>query len=82
MGQSERPPARGARITKSGGHRKDNTPRPEVLDGRARFLADATSRAFAAGVRFALGRLAVLAEADPETLVTYTRLLQTMNGAR
>lgn len=82
MGQSERPPARGARITESGGHRKVNTSALEVLDGRARFLADATSRAFAAGVRFALGRLAVLADADPETLAVYTRLLQAVNGAR
>jgi len=82
MGQSERAPARGPRTEQSGGHSKGNTLAPGTLDGRARFLADATSRAFAAGVRFTLERLAVLAEADPETLATYTRLLQTMNGAR
>ncbi len=81
MRGSERPPARGARITNSGGHRKDNTPRPEVLDGRARFLADATSRAFAAGVRFALGRLANLAEADAETLALYGALMARIGQA-
>jgi hypothetical protein len=53
-----------------------------LVDGRARFLADATARAFAAGVKFALGRLAELAEADSETLRAYTRLLLAVNGGR
>jgi len=82
MRQSERAPARGPRTQESGGQPKGNTLRPEVLDGRARFLTDATGRAFAAGVRFTLERLAALSESDPVTLRAYTRLLQTVNGAR
>lgn len=82
MRQNERAPARGPRTQESGGRPKGNTLRPEVLEGRARFLSDATSRAFAAGVRFTLERLAALSEADPATLREYTRLLRAVNGAR
>ena len=75
MRQNERAPARGPRTQESGGQPKGNTLRPEVLDGRARFLTDATGRAFAAGVRFTLERLRDLAEADAETRALYAELL-------
>jgi hypothetical protein len=82
--QNGRAPARGPRIRKNSGYYpKDNTLEAAVLvDGRARLLADVAERAFLAGIRFALGRLAALAEADPETLRMYTRLLQAVSGWR
>jgi hypothetical protein len=81
--QNERPPARGARIKKNSGYSKGSTfAAAAPVDGRARFLADATARAFAAGVRFAVGRLADLAQADAETLAAYRQLLRAASGGR
>jgi hypothetical protein len=73
--REKRKAALGGRPNKSGEHGKDTRLRPKVLDGRARFLADATSRAFAAGIQFTIERLAALAEVDPETRALYAELM-------
>jgi hypothetical protein len=81
--QSQRPPARGARFRKNSGCPKNSTLAAGVpAGGRARISADETGRAFAAGVRFALERLADIAGADAETIAAYARLLEAVNGGR